>query len=148
MGDGAGVDDITFLTLDEAIEIHKDQIERYGGHPGIRDIDLLLSALAMPQASFSGEFLHRDIFEMAAAYAFHICNNHPFTDGNKRTALVCALVFLELNATGVADPGGMLYGTMMDVASGLLDKQGLAAVFRKLSSKSPCGGNSGNMSND
>ncbi|NPV80539.1 MAG: hypothetical protein HPY52_09740 [Firmicutes bacterium] len=64
------------------MEVHKDQIERYGGHPGIRDIDLLLSALAMPQASFNGEFLHRDIFEMAAAYAFHICNNHPFLVAN------------------------------------------------------------------
>ncbi|NPV80562.1 MAG: type II toxin-antitoxin system death-on-curing family toxin [Firmicutes bacterium] len=127
------MDDRTFLTLAEAIEIHKDQIERYGGHPGIRDIDLLLLALAMPQASFNGEFLHRDIFEMAAAYAFHICNNHPFIDDNKRTALVCALVFLELNAVRIADPDGMLYGTMMDVASGRLDKQGLATVFRKLS---------------
>ena len=126
------MDDITFLTLAEAIEAHKDQIERYGGHPGIRDIGLLLSALAMPQASFNGESLHRDIFEMAAAYAFHICNNHPFVDGNKRTALVCALVFLELNATNIVDQDGVLYGTMIHVASGRLGKQGLAAIFRNL----------------
>lgn len=128
-----GMGDITFLTLAEAIEIHRDQIERYGGRQGIRDIGVLLSALAMPQASFNGEFLHRDVFEMAAAYAFHICNNHPFLDGNKRTALVCALVFLALNAIDVADTNGVLYGTMIDVASGRLGKEELAAVFRRLS---------------
>lgn len=121
------------MTLAEAIEIHRDQIERYGGRQGIRDIGVLLSALAMPQASFNGEFLHRDVFEMAAAYAFHICNNHPFLDGNKRTALVCALVFLALNAIDVADTDGVLYGTMIDVASGRLGKEELAAVFRRLS---------------
>lgn len=87
----------------------------------------------MPRACFNGGFLHRDIFEMAAAYVFHICNNHPFVDGNKRTALVCALVFLELNATKTVDQDGVLYGTMIDVASGRLAKQGLAAIFRKLS---------------
>lgn len=143
MGNGPGMDEKTFLTLAEVVEVHKDQVERYGGHPGIRDINLLLSALAMPQASFNGEFLHRDIFEMAAAYAFHICNNHPFIDVNKRTALVCALVFLELNATRIADLDGMLYGTMMHIASGRLDKQGLAAVFRKLSLEFPSGKPSG-----
>lgn len=128
-----GMGDITFLTLAEAIEIHRDQIERYGGRQGIRDIGVLLSALAMPQASFNGEFLHRDVFEMAAAYAFHICTNHPFLDDNKRTALVCALVFLALNAIDVADTNGVLYGTMIDVASGRLGKEELAAVFRRLS---------------
>lgn len=121
------------MTLAEAIEIHRDQIERYGGRQGIRDIGVLLSALAMPQASFNGEFLHRDVFEMAAAYAFHICTNHPFLDDNKRTALVCALVFLALNAIDVADTNGVLYGTMIDVASGRLGKEELAAVFRRLS---------------
>jgi death-on-curing protein len=128
-----GMDSIIFLTLDEAIDVHMDLVNRYGGHRGIRDIDLLLSALAMPQASFGGEFLHRDIFEAAAAYAFHICNNHPFVDGNKRTALACALVFLELNAIETRDPDGTLYVAMIDVASGGLSKQQLADIFRTLS---------------
>ncbi|MDD2201347.1 MAG: type II toxin-antitoxin system death-on-curing family toxin [Firmicutes bacterium] len=127
------MDSIIFLTLDEAIDVHMDLVNRYGGHRGIRDIDLLLSALAMPQASFGGEFLHRDIFEAAAAYAFHICNNHPFVDGNKRTALACALVFLELNAIETRDPDGTLYVAMIDVASGGLSKQQLADIFRTLS---------------
>ncbi|OPZ50179.1 MAG: Toxin Doc [Firmicutes bacterium ADurb.BinA052] len=127
------MDSAVFLTLDEAIDVHMDLVSRYGGHPGIRDTDLLLSALAMPQASFGGEFLHRDIFEAAAAYAFHICNNHPFVDGNKRTALTCGLVFLELNAIETRDPDGTLYAAMIDVASGRLGKQQLADIFRTLS---------------
>lgn len=127
------MDSAVFLTLDEAIDVHMDLVSRYGGHPGIRDINLLLSALAMPQASFAGEFLHRDIFEAAAAYAFHICNNHPFIDGNKRTALACALVFLELNAIETRDPDGTLYVAMINVASGCLSKQQLADILRRLS---------------
>lgn len=71
------MDSIVFLTLDEAIDVRMDLVSRYGGHPGVRDIDLLRPALAMPQDSFGGEFLHGDIFEAAAAYAFHICNDHP-----------------------------------------------------------------------
>ena len=87
----------SFLTLADVIRIHVDQIERYGGLAGIRDLGLLQSALAMPGASYGGEWLHRDLFEMAAAYAFHLSQNHPFVDGNKRTALASALVFLEPN---------------------------------------------------
>ena len=83
-----------FLTLSEVIDIHGNQIELYGGQKGVRDIGLLQSALAQPEASFAGQWLHEDIFLMAAAYAFHICQNHPFFDGNKRTALASALVFL------------------------------------------------------
>lgn len=89
--------DIIFLTLDEILEIHKDQIERYGGTLGIRDIDLLQSAMAMPQAGFGDQYLHSDIFEMTSAYLFHIVQNHPFLDGNKRTEAVTALMFLMLN---------------------------------------------------
>lgn len=123
---------ISFLTLAEVIEIHADQITRYGGSDGVRDINLLSSAVAMPFASFSGSFLHADIFEMAAAYAFHICRNHPFVDGNKRTALASALVFLELNGISILDPAGKLYHAMISIASGKLDKSELAKIFRKL----------------
>ena len=83
-----------FLGLDEVIEIHNDQIKRYGGHVGIRDIELLKSAVAMPAAGFGGDYLHTDIYEMAAAYLFHIVRNHPFIDGNKRTGAVASVVFL------------------------------------------------------
>ena len=66
-----------FLSLAEALEIHRDQIERYGGNTGIRDLGLLQSALAMPAAGFGERYLHTDLFEMAAAYLFHIVQNHP-----------------------------------------------------------------------
>jgi len=125
--------EIIFLTLTEAVEIHRDQIKRYGGKGGIRDMGLLESALAMPAAGFDGKLLHQDIFEMAAAYAFHICRNHPFVDGNKRTALTCTLVFLDLNGMSLLDPEGWLYPAMLGVASGKLDKNALAGILRSLS---------------
>ena len=74
-----------FLTLDEVLRIHLDQIERYGGQSGLRDLGLLESAVNMPRASFAGRHAHTDLFEQAAAYLFHIVSNHPFIDGNKRT---------------------------------------------------------------
>src|SRR4030066_1171106 len=108
------MEDIDFLTLAEVVEIHTDQIKRYGGSDGVRDMSLLSSAVAMPYASFSGSFLHADIYEMAAAYAFHICQNHPFVDGNKRTALAAALVFLEMNGISIVDTEERLYKAMMN----------------------------------
>lgn len=83
-----------FVTLDEVFAIHRDQIERYGGAPGVRDQGLLLSALAQPAATFGEGFLHADLHEMAAAYLFHLIQNHPFVDGNKRVAAVAAAVLL------------------------------------------------------
>ena len=83
-------------------------------------------------ASFAEEWLHRDLFEMASAYGFHIAQNHPFVDGDKRTALACALVFLELNGVSLADPDGRLYRAMIDIAAGDMDKLRLASVFRDL----------------
>ena len=124
--------DITFLTLAEVIEIHTDQIQRYGGSDGVRDMNLLSSAAAMPYASFSGSFLHSDIYEMAAAYAFHICQNHPFVDGNKRTALASALVFLELNGISISDDKGKLYDAMINLATGKISKTEFAKILRNL----------------
>lgn len=124
--------EILFLTLAEVIEIHSDQIKRYGGSHGIRDMNLLSSAIAMPHASFHGEFLHSDIYEMAAAYAFHLCNNHPFVDGNKRAALASALVFLELNGINISDPKGRLYEGMLGLAEGKLKKDEFAGILREL----------------
>lgn len=126
-------DEIVFLTLSEVVEIHSDQIEHFSGDPGIRDMGLLSSAVAMPYATFQRVFLHEDIFEMAAAYAFHISQNHPFIDGNKRTALASALVFLGLNNVELADPKGTLYQAMMSLASGSFSKAEFAAVLRRLS---------------
>ncbi len=84
-------DQYRFLTVDEVLELHDLQIQRYGGSSGVRDKGLLESAVAMPQASFGGKYMHEGLFQMAAAYAFHIAENQPFIDGNKRTALAAAL---------------------------------------------------------
>jgi death-on-curing protein len=85
-----------FLTVSEVIEIHDQEITTAGGLSGIRDLKALESALGAPQASFNGEFL-MDIFEMAATYINSIASNHPFLDGNKRTALATSLTFLFIN---------------------------------------------------
>ena len=121
-----------FLTLADALQIYRDQIQRYGGSDGVRDIGLLQSALAQPEASFGGEWLHKDLYAMAAAYAYHLCQNHSFIDGNKRTALACALVFLELNDVSLTDSAGDLKDAMLKAASGKMSKAELAAVFRQL----------------
>ena len=124
-----------FLTLAEVLELHKFQVDKYGGTQGLRDLGLLESAVAVPQASFGGELLHRSVFEIAAAYAYHIAENQPFLDGNKRAALAAALVFLELNGFSADDQKGELYDAMMAIAARRLDKMGLAGVFEKLAVK-------------
>lgn len=86
----------------------------------------------MPRATFDGQFVHEDLFAMAAAYAFHIAQNQPFVDGNKRTGLAAALVFLDLNGVTIADPEGKLYTAMIEIAEKRLDKDGLAALLREL----------------
>ena len=126
---------ITFLTLAEVVEIHSDQIKRYGGQSGIRDIGLLSSAVSLPYASFGGKLFHKDIYQIAAAYAFHISQNHPFIDGNKRAALASALVFLELNGISISDPEGRLYDAMIKLASGKLSKEDFAAILQSFSEK-------------
>jgi death on curing protein len=85
-----------FLSISEVIEIHDREIAAAGGLSGIRDLKALESAMGAPQASFNGEFL-MDIFEMAATYLNSIALDHPFLDGNKRTALASSLTFLFIN---------------------------------------------------
>ena len=124
-----------FLTLSEVLLILQNQIKLYGGLFGIRDMSLLSSALAMPKSTFSGQFLHKDLFEQAAAYAYHICQNHPFIDGNKRVALASALIFLDLNGIELCDPNEDLYTLMISVANGDTNKIEIAKRFKSLSKK-------------
>ena len=119
-----------FLTLDEVLGIHADQIRRYGGSPGLRDLDLLRSALGMPETTFEGEFLHGSVFEMAAAYLFHLARNHPFLDGNKRVALMCALVFLGLNGQRLQADPDFPYELVDGVAAGSVDKAQVSVFLR------------------
>jgi death-on-curing protein len=124
------VAEITFLSLGEVLEIHRDQITRYGGSPGLRDLDLLKSALGMPQATFGGEYLHTDVFEMAAAYLFHIVKNHPFIDGNKRVGAASALVFLALNDYDFTALQDALAAMVFALAGGELAKADVAIFIR------------------
>ena len=88
-----------FVPVETTIQIHDDLIDSYGGLKGIRDYGLLLSALEMPKASFGDQDLHPTLYDKAAAYLYHVAKNHPFIDGNKRTAAALALTFLEMNKT-------------------------------------------------
>lgn len=121
----------TFLSLSEVLEIHQDQITRYDGSLGVRDLELLKSALGMPAASFGGEYLHTDIYEMTAAYLFHIVKNHPFIDGNKRVGAVAALVFLALNGYDFTAPQEKFADFVLSVAKGELDKADVTLFIRK-----------------
>ena len=88
---------IYHLTVANVLEVHAEAISQFGGSAGIRELALLESAVAAPQASFGGESVYTDVIEVAAAYLFFLCRNHPFVDGNKRAALGACIVFLRLN---------------------------------------------------
>ena len=119
-----------FLTLDEIMAIHQDQIARYGGSDGVHDSGLLQSAVAMPAASFGGQFLHADLCEMAAAYLFHLVQNHPFIDGNKRVRAVAAYVFLALNHRRLTAGDDAYADLVLSVARGETPKSAVAEFFR------------------
>ncbi|MBT7788210.1 MAG: type II toxin-antitoxin system death-on-curing family toxin [Calditrichaeota bacterium] len=119
-----------FLTLEEILQIHEDQIRRYGGSSGVRDFGLLQSALAMPMAQFEGVYLHPDIFAMAAAYLFHITGNHPFLDGNKRVGIVSAIVFLKLNGYSLNADEDLLEEVVLSVARSEIGKEEISAFFK------------------
>jgi death-on-curing protein len=124
-----------FLEIEDVLQIHADQIERYGGLQGLRDLGLLTSAVAMPKAMYAGIFLHEDIYAMAAAYLFHITRNHPFLDGNKRAGAASALVFLDIHGIEVSAPEDDLYNLVIGVATGSVDKPTIAAFFREHSER-------------
>jgi death-on-curing protein len=119
-----------FLTLEEVVAIQRDQIERYGGSLGVRDWGLLKSAVAMPAASFGGQFLHTDLCEMAAAYLYHIVQNHPFLDGNKRVGAVAADVFLTINDTILTAEQDAYAELVLQIARGEMSKSAAGEFFR------------------
>ena len=119
-----------FLTLLDVLEIHAEQIELYGGEIGVRDITLLESALAVPRSGIDQAYFHDDVFAMSAAYLFHIVNNHPFVDGNKRTGLACAYLFLAINGYELECDPDEFAEMVLDVAKGGLDKAGVTEFMR------------------
>ena len=118
-----------FVSKSMVLSIHARQIERFGGTPGVRDEGLLESALAQPQATFGGYFLHRTISEQAAAYLYHIAMNHPFIDGNKRTAFAVTDTFLRLNGCALNLTDDRAYDLVMRVARGTMTKEELSTEF-------------------
>jgi death-on-curing protein len=122
---------VEFLTLDEVLALHADQIARYGGSPLVRDLGLLDSALAMPAATFGGQFLHASLEEQAAAYLFHLVANHPFVDGNKRTGLVVMIAFLGLNGRRLDAADDDLVDLVLGVAEGRVTKAQIAVFVER-----------------
>ena len=120
-----------FLSTRFVVAYQRRLIDLFGGAHGIRDQGLLDSALAQPQATFDGALLHADVYEMAAAYAFHICRNHPFIDGNKRIAAVAMATFLDLDGHPLRVDEVALYTTVMALAEGRIDKAALSAWIKE-----------------
>ena len=125
-------DDCTHLGIDTVREIHAEAIKRFGGLNGVRDENLLASAVLTPQSSFGGKSPYADIVEIAGAYLFYICKNHPFIDGNKRTAMVAAIVFLRLNGIETALDSAEWERFVLDVASSKIDRDETTRRLRKL----------------
>ena len=115
-----------------AREIHAEAIAQFGGSDGIREPALLDSAVAAPQAGFRGRSPFRDLVEVAAAYLYYLCKNHPFVDGNKRAALGACLVFLRLNGLEPAPDGQEWEELTLDVAAGRMDREETTKRLRKL----------------
>lgn len=113
---------LKFLTVDDVLVLHAIAIEDQGGDPAVRDRSLLDSAVAIPQQQFGGEYLHKDIPAMAAAYAYHICANHPFFDGNKRAATAALIAFLSDNGWSFDATADVAEPIILQLAAGSIDK--------------------------
>ena len=118
-----------FLSIEQVLEMHAQSIEAHGGDPGLRDRGLLESAVAMPMARFGGVLLHGDMTAMSAAYLFHISKNHPFVDGNKRTSVMAAEIFLKVNGYILAASNWELEAITLSVADSSIGK---AELTRRL----------------
>jgi death on curing protein len=130
------------LTVEAVRAIHAEVLSAHGGSAGLRDAALLESAVAAPQASFGGKALIDEPVAIAAAYLFYLCRNHPFVDGNKRTALAACLVVLEANVL-LPDVGlparnvDAWEALVIDVAASRLDREETTARLKALLRKPP-----------
>lgn len=125
---------VKHLTVEAVRAIHREVLTAHGGAAGTRDARLLESAVAAPQASMMGQLLMSDPIEIAAAYLFYLCRNHPFVDGNKRTALASCLVFLEVNQLLPEDklPIDTWESFVLDIAASKIDRDQTTRRLRKL----------------
>ncbi|MGC4014025.1 MAG: type II toxin-antitoxin system death-on-curing family toxin [Luteolibacter sp.] len=120
------------LTVEIAHEIHEEAITQFGGAPGIREIALLESAAAAPQAGFGGKSVYVDAIDVAGAYLFYLCSNHPFIDGNKRVALGSCIVFLRINGYTTVEDGQAWEDLTFGVAAGTIDRTAATEMLRSL----------------
>ena len=132
-------EDCFHLSVDIVRQIHTEALQSFGGATGIRDENLLASAVLTPQSSFGGKSPYADIAEIAAAYLFYLCRNHPFIDGNKRTALAACLVFLEANRLlpSAKLPVDEWESFVLDIAASQLDRDQTTRRLRQLLKKLP-----------
>ena len=128
--------DCFHLSIETVVEIHAEAIKQFGGLGGVRDENLLASAVLAPQSTFGGKSPYHDLVEIAAAYLFYICNNHPFLDGNKRTAMMAAIVFLRINGIETLPDSAEWERLMLDVASSKIDRDETTCRLRKLLKRS------------
>lgn len=118
-----------FLTLEDIVDFHAAQIAEHGGSLGVRDMEGLKSALAAPQSGMAGRYFHDDVFQMAAAYLFHLVKNHPFVDGNKRAGAIAALVFLDSNGWEPTASNDQVVDLTLGVAESRYGKPHVADFF-------------------
>lgn len=122
--------DIIFLSVGDVLLLHTDTIDADGGSHGVRDHGLLDAAVAMPRQQFGGVYLHEDLAAMAAAYLFHLAQNHPFIDGNKRAGVMSALAFLSANGVELTMVPSDLEAITLKVAAGEMAKEKLTSWLR------------------
>ena len=127
------MDEPGFLTIAEVLYLHDESLKRFGGSSGIREMGMIGSALGAAQNAYW--YGKGNLFDIAAAYAFHLAEAQAFIDGNKRTAAAAAIVFLRMNGVSFPKDDGSLYVAMIDIAEKRLDKPGLAEVIRRLAEK-------------
>jgi death-on-curing protein len=126
---------VHFIPEEVVLTIHADLIQRYGGQTGLRDRNLLESALAQPRMTVGGKFAHKTIFDKAAAYGYHLCKNHPFIDGNKRVAFVLMDIFLQRNGWEIVAHEEDAYSLMVELSSSKISKIQLALWLKTHSSR-------------
>jgi len=119
-----------YLTAEQVLFIHSCLINETGGSHGVRDLGLLESAIARPQATFGGKELYSDLFMKAAALMISLVNNHPFVDGNKRTGVTATGLFLRLNGRKLTASQAALETCTLRVATKEIEMADLAAWFR------------------
>ena len=126
---------IRFLPEELVLIIHSDLLQRYGGKAGVRDIAPLQSALAQPKVTVGRKFVHKSVFDKAAAYGYHVCRNHIFIDGNKRVAFVLMDLFLQSNGWEIVATEEEAYSMMIELSSGRVSKAELSSWLKNHSAR-------------